>query len=64
MVVLFVQRRDPDFGKLQQQRVFGKCLLRCIAKIGEQTKVQVFIPIGQEPDLQCLDQFLDGVRTR
>ncbi len=61
--VLFVQRFDPPRGQLHQRFIFRQGFLPRIPKIGQQSKVQAVVPVGQEPNFQRLDQILDVPRA-
>ena len=61
--VLFVERRNTVVGQPYQFIICRLHFRGSIAKVGEQCKVQIIIAIGQKPDFQRLDQFLDRVAT-
>ena len=61
--VLFVQRFDPLRRQLHQRCILRQRFLLRVPKIGQQAKVQVIVPIGQEPDFQRFDQILDVLRA-
>jgi len=62
--VLPVQLFDSLLGQPQQRFVLRQRFFDGVAKISEQTEVEVVIPICQEADFQCLDQVLDVLSAR
>ncbi len=57
--VFLIQFVDPRPRQLEQRLVLGQRFQRCVAKIGQQAKVQVRIAIAEKPDFERLDQMLD-----
>ena len=54
-----IQGLDAGPGQGQQGGVLRQRLSSGVAQVGQESEVQVRVPIGQEPHLQCLDQTLD-----
>jgi 2-oxoglutarate ferredoxin oxidoreductase subunit alpha len=57
--VFFIQLFDFVPGQLQKRFVLRHRFLNRIPKISQQTEVQIFILIRQEPDFKRFDQILD-----
>ena len=61
--VLFVQRLYPLPGQQQQRFVPGQFFLGGIPEVGKQAKLQVIVPVCQEPDLQGLGEMPNVFRA-
>ena len=61
--VLEVQLVDPRLCQPQQRFVGGQRFLTRVRIIGQQGEMQVRIAVGEKPDFEGLDQFLDVARA-
>jgi hypothetical protein len=59
MRVFGIELFDALLGQLQERFVFRHGFRGGVTKIGEQAKMEMLIPIGQEADFQGIDQFPD-----
>ena len=54
-----IQLFDSRAGQLQRWLILRKSFFACVRKISQQAKVQVWVPIREEPHFQRFDQILD-----
>ena len=59
LLVLVIEFLDPFPGQSQQGRVFRHRFSLRVPEVGQQGKVQMGVPIGQESDFERFDEMLD-----